>query len=77
MTVAGELESNKMSRILSLAKERLESHEKLEYESNARSEVSTPKNIDTPIRQPFEEFRQQISEAAPLEFAPSDKGFRK
>ena len=33
MTVAGELESNKMSRILSLAKENQESHEKIDVES--------------------------------------------
>lgn len=40
MTVAGEIESNKMSRILSLAKENQESREVLEYESNSKSDIA-------------------------------------
>lgn len=41
MTVAGEIESNKMSRILSLAKENQESREVLEYESNSKSDIAS------------------------------------
>jgi hypothetical protein len=40
MTVAGEIESNKMSRILSLTKQEQESHDRLDYES--KSDVSVP-----------------------------------
>lgn len=43
MTVAGEIEPNKMSRIIGLARQNMGSEEKLEVESNERSSITTPK----------------------------------
>lgn len=67
MTVAGEIEVNKMSRLLAISKQEQESHERLDYES--KSDVSVPIEDQHLI----EDFRKEQNPAVPFE----DKGFRK